>query len=60
MVILCFDLNVKLTIPRNKTLLLDAQNTQGQDHGLTLYTVSKHDRAQQSARGRTVLDRVAL
>ena len=34
MVILVFDPHVKLIIPRNKTLLLDAQNTQ--DHGLAL------------------------
>ena len=45
MVNLVFDLNVKLTIPRNKTLLLDAQNTQ--DHGLALHWTRDMPRASQ-------------
>ena len=45
MVILVFDPHVKLIIPRNKTLLLDAQNTQ--DHGLALHWTRDMPRASQ-------------
>ena len=45
MVILVFDPHVKLIIPRNKTLLLDAQNTQ--DHGLALLWTRDMPRASQ-------------
>ena len=45
MVILVFDPHVKVIIPRNKTLLLDAQNTQ--DHGLALLWTRDMPRASQ-------------
>ena len=44
--ILVFDPHVKVIIPRNKTLLLDAQNTQ--DHGLALLWTRDMPRASQS------------